>query len=132
MGTRFFCTEKCSVSSEFKQAYINAKEEDIVIVKSPVGLLGRAIRNRFLKNLESTEKLKIKCDYKCLTACQIVKAKYCIAKALFNSQLADVDNGLIFCGKNAFRIDKITTVKELFKELVDSLSNALNVGLKPA
>jgi nitronate monooxygenase len=132
MGTRFVCTEECSVSSEFKQAYIDAKEEDIVIVKSPVGMLGRAIRNRFLKKLEGTEKLKIKCHYKCLTACQVVKAKYCIAKALFNSYLGDVDNGLIFCGKNAFRIDKITTVKELIKELVDDLSNALNVELKPA
>jgi len=132
MGTRFVCTEESSVSAAFKQAYINAKEEDIVIVKSPVGLLGRAIRNRFLKNLESGEKIKIKCRYKCLSACQVVNAKYCIAKALFNSYIGDVDNGLIFCGKNAFRIDKITTVKELFKELIDDLSRALGPELKPA
>lgn len=132
MATRFVCTEECSVSPEFKQAYIDAKEADIVIVKSPVGMLGRAIRNRFLKKLEDTEKLKIKCRYKCLSVCQVAKVKYCIAKALFNSYLGDLDNGLIFCGKNAFRIDKITTVKELFKELVDDLNNALNVELKPA
>jgi len=132
MGTRFVCTEECSVSSEFKQAYIDSKEEDIVIVKSPVGLLGRAIRNRFLKKLENNEKLKIKCRYKCLTACKVIKAKYCIAKALLNSYLGDVDNGLIFCGKNAFRIDKITTVKELFKELIDELSASISVELKPA
>jgi len=132
MATRFVCTEECSVSSEFKQAYIDTKEEDIVIVKSPVGLLGRAIRNQFLKKLEETEKLKIKCRYKCLSACQAAKAKYCIAKALFNSYLGDLDNGLIFCGKNAFRVDKITTVKEIFKELIDDLGNALSLELKPA
>lgn len=132
MGTRFVCTEECSVSPEFKQAYIDAKEEDIVIVKSPVGLLGRAIRNQFLKKLEGTEKLTIKCRYKCLSVCQVAKAKYCIAKALFNSYLGDLDNGLIFCGKNAFRVDKITTVKEIFKELIDDLGNALSLELKPA
>jgi nitronate monooxygenase len=132
MATRFVCTEECSVSPEFKQAYIDAKEADIVIVKSPVGMLGRAIRNRFLEKLEGTEKMAIRCRYKCLSICQVAKAKYCIANALFNSYRGDVDNGLIFCGKNAFRIDKITTVKELFNELVDDLRNALSVELKPA
>lgn len=132
MGTRFVCTEECSASAAFKQAYLDAKEEDIVIIKSPVGLPGRAIRNCFLKQLEEgSEKLKIQCRYKCLTACQAVKSKYCIAKALFNSYLGDIDNGLIFCGKNAFRIDKITTVKELFNELIDDLRSALSLELRP-
>jgi len=60
MGTRFVCTEECGVSQKFKQAYIDAKEEDIVIIKSPVGMPGRAINNRFLKDLEIKGKLKIR------------------------------------------------------------------------
>ena len=121
MGTRFVCTEECDVSQEFKQAYLDAKEEDIVIIKSPVGMPGRAIRNHFLKDLEVKGKLKIKCPYRCLTVCQVEKAQYCIALALVNSYLGDVDNGLIFAGQNAYRCNKIVTVKELIKELLSEL-----------
>jgi len=124
MGTRFVCTEECDVSQEFKQAYLDAKKEDIVITKSPVGMPGRAINNRFLKDLEIKGKLKINCPYRCLTACKISSAKYCIALALLNSYFGDVDNGLIFCGQNAYRIDKIIPVKELIQELLSELKEA--------
>jgi len=121
MGTRFVCTEECDVSQEFKQAYLDAKEEDIEIIKSPVGMPARAIRNRFLEDLEVKGKLKIKCFYRCLTACKIEKARYCIALALVNSYYGDVDHGLIFCGQNAYRVDKIVTVNELISELLTEL-----------
>ncbi|MCK4423806.1 MAG: nitronate monooxygenase [Candidatus Omnitrophica bacterium] len=124
MGTRFVCTQECDVSPRFKQAYLEAREEDIIIIKSPVGMPGRAINNKFLKNLEHEGKLKIKCPYRCLTACKIQTARYCIAAALVNACMGDLDNGLIFCGKNAYRIDKIITVKELIKELLDQLKEA--------
>ncbi len=124
MGTRFVATEECQVSDEFKQAYLDAKKEDIVIVKSPVGMPGRAIRNKFLKDLEDGKKRKIYCPFKCLTACKIDSAKYCIADALLNSFFGDVDNGLIFCGQNAYRIDKINTVKSLIDELMSELEEA--------
>lgn len=121
MGTRFVCTKECDVSHQFKQAYLDAKEEDIVIIKSPVGMPGRAIKNRFLKDLEIKGRLKIKCPYRCLTACKVDKARYCIAQALVNSYFGDVDHGLIFCGQNAYLIDKIITVKELIQELLSEL-----------
>jgi len=121
MGTRFVCTEECDVSREYKQAYLDAKEEDIVIIKSPVGMPGRAIRNHFLKDLEVKGKLKIKCPYRCLSVCQVEKAQYCIALALVNSYFGDVDHGLIFAGQNAYRCNKIVTVKEIIKELLSEL-----------
>ena len=124
MGTRFVCTEECNVSQQFKQAYLDAREEDIVIIKSPVGMPGRAIHNKFLKDLEVKGKLKITCPYRCLTVCKIETAKYCIALALLNSYFGDVDNGLIFCGQNAHRVDKIVTVKELIDELLSELKEA--------
>ena len=124
MGTRFVCTQECDVSPKFKQAYLEAKEEDIIIIKSPVGMPGRAINNKFLKNLEHEGKLKISCPYRCLTACKIQTARYCIAAALVNACMGDLDNGLIFCGKNAYRIDKIITVKELIQELLSQLKEA--------
>jgi nitronate monooxygenase len=124
MATRFVCTMECDVSQEFKQSYIDAKEEDIVIIKSPVGMPGRAIQNKFLRDLEIKGRLKIKCPYRCLSVCKVSEAKYCIALALLNSYFGDVDNGLIFCGQNAYRIDKIVTVKELISDLLAELEAA--------
>jgi nitronate monooxygenase len=118
MGTRFVCTDESGASAEFKQAYMDAKEEDISIVKSPVGMPGRALYNRFLKTIEEKGQQKIKCAYHCLTTCNMKEAKYCIAQALLNSVSGDVDQGLIFCGNNAHRVDKIVSVKALFQELV--------------
>ena len=82
---------------------------------------GRAIRNNFLKKLDVVDKLQIKCDYRCLTACKVAEAKSCLALALVNSTKGDVDHGLIFCGQNAYRINKIVTVKELIAELMSEL-----------
>lgn len=124
MATRFVVTEDCGVSQEFKQAFIDATEEDIVIIKSPVGMPGRAIRNPFLRHLEEGGRHRIRCHYKCLTACKIDKAKYCIADALVKAYFGDVDDGLIFCGQNAYRVKRMTTVKELFNELVSELEAA--------
>ena len=124
MATRFVCTEECDVSQEFKQIYLGAKKEDIVIIKSPVGMPGRAIQNKFLDDLEIKGKLKVNCLYKCLTACKVSDARYCIAEALVNSYFGDVDHGLIFCGQNAYRIDKIVTVKELMSGLLSELEAA--------
>jgi len=121
MATRFVCTSECDVSQEFKQAYLDAKEEDIIIIKSPVGMPGRAIKNKFLRDLEVKGKLKIKCPYRCLSACKVSEARYCIAQALVNSYFGDVDHGLIFCGQNAYRVDKIVTVKELISDLLAEL-----------
>jgi NAD(P)H-dependent flavin oxidoreductase YrpB (nitropropane dioxygenase family) len=124
LATRFVCTEECDVSQEFKQAYLDAKKEDIVIIKSPVGMLGRAIKNKFLRDLKIKKKFKIKCPYRCLSVCKVDKARYCIALALVNSCFGDVDNGLLFSGQNAYRINKIVKVKELISGLLAELKAA--------
>ena len=49
MGTRFVTTWECDASEAYKQTYLHAKKEDIVIVDSPVGMPGRAILNPFLQ-----------------------------------------------------------------------------------
>jgi NAD(P)H-dependent flavin oxidoreductase YrpB (nitropropane dioxygenase family) len=121
MATRFVCTAECDVSEKFKQAYLAAKKEDIVIIESPVGMPGRAIRNDFLIDLEASGKRAVKCPYRCLSACKAGEAKFCIAQALLDSFYGKVDEGLLFCGQNAYRIDKIVTVKELMDELVAEL-----------
>jgi len=117
MATRFVCTPECEVAPEFKRAYLEAKEEDIVIIKSPVGLPGRAIRNRFLRNLEAGAREKIKCPYHCLATCNVAEARYCIALALVNAFQGNMEKGLVFCGQNAYRCDRIVSVHDLIAEL---------------
>ncbi len=117
MATRFVCTPECEVAPEFKQAYLDSKEDDIVIINSPVGLPGRAIHNQFLRNLENDTLARLKCPYRCLTTCNIAEARYCIAQALANAYQGDMDGGLVFCGQNAYRVNEIVSVKELIAEL---------------
>jgi nitronate monooxygenase len=117
MATRFVCTDECEVAPEFKQAYLDSKEDDIVIINSPVGLPGRAIHNQFLRNLEAGTLERLKCPYRCLTTCNIAEARYCIAQALVSAYQGDMDKGLVFCGQNACRVNEIVSVKKLIAEL---------------
>jgi len=116
MATRFVTTKECDASDEFKQAYIDAKEEDIKIMMSPVGLPGRAIANKFLNKVE-LEKEKIKKCYNCMQKCKKPDIPFCISTALVNSVEGRTDEGLVFVGSNAYKCDKIISVKELFNTL---------------
>lgn len=117
MATRFVATYECDASEEFKKAYINAKKEDIKLIKSPVGLPGRAICNDFIKKVEA-EKSKITKCYNCIKTCDVKNAPYCITKALVNAVKGNVENALIFCGNNVDKINKIVSVHDLMQELV--------------
>lgn len=117
MGTRFVATEECDASDTFKQAYINAKKEDIQIIKSPVGLPGRAIRNGFLDKVADGLCRPKKCAFNCLKTCDIEKTPYCIMLALYNAYKGRMEHGYAFSGSNAWRCDKIMKVKELLDSL---------------
>lgn len=123
VGTRFVTTEECDAPLSYKQAYINAGKEDIVITKSPVGMPGRAIKNAFL-NAVTGEPAKIDHCYRCLEHCNPANIPYCITKALSNAAEGDLDHALLFCGSNAYRSDKIETVEEVIRELTGSSSRS--------
>ncbi len=118
MGTRFVATHECDASIEFKKAYLNGKKEDIIIIDSPVGLPGRAIRNEFLDRVSSGIRETFKCPWKCLKSCDFKKVPYCICRALTNAKKGDLENGFAFAGANAYRVDKIISVEELIETLV--------------
>ena len=117
IGTRFVATNECDADIRYKNAYVNCTKKDIQIVKSPVGMPGRAIKNKFLEKIASEGEKITKC-YKCLVPCNPSTTPYCISKALINAAYGDIDNGLIFCGSNAYRIDKIVPVSQLIDELI--------------
>lgn len=118
LGSRFVTTEECDASDTFKQQYINAEEKDIEIIQSPVGMPGRAFGNGFIDKVKQGLKMPKSCPFQCIKTCDISRSPYCIVTALYNAAKGNMKNGYAFAGSNAFRATKITTVKEVFSELV--------------
>ncbi len=125
MGTRFVATFECDASDEFKQAYLNARKDDVIIIKSPVGMPGRALKGPVtIKAVNGEINSPSRCSYKCLKPCDFKTTPYCISSALINAQKGNLDAGLVFCGSNVWRIDKIVHVQELMDELVEGYRQA--------
>lgn len=132
MGTRFVATHECDADERFKQSYIDAKQEDVTIISSPVGMPGRALCNTFINESREGLKKPFKCVFHCVHTCQQEKTPYCIAQALLNAMRGNLERGFAFCGSNVFKIDKIISVRELmdslqreFDEAKDSLSKSV-------
>ena len=117
VATRFVTTVECDAPEEFKQAYIQAGKEDIVITKSPVGMPGRAIKNPFLKGVAETP-FRLEHCYDCLEKCDRKTIPYCITKALVNTAEGRTEEGLVFCGSKAYLATRMETVEEVMKDLV--------------
>ena len=124
MGTRFVATHECDASLDFKKTYLAAKKEDLIIIKSPVGMPGRALRNQFLKEVENGNKTPFTCPYHCIKTCDRTNSPYCIALALACARKGKFKNGFAFAGSNAYRVDKIISVKELIDSLKAEFTTA--------
>ena len=117
MGTRFVATHECDAADGFKQALINAGKDDLMIIKSPVGLPGRAVRNAFLEEVEAGGKAPFNCPYQCIKTCKKEASPYCIALALAGAKMGKFKNGFAFAGANAYRLTGLMSVKELIDSL---------------
>ena len=124
MGTRFVATHECDADEAFKQAYVDAKKEDMVVIKSPVGLPGRVVRNPFIDEINQGKRNPVTCPYHCIKTCKQGKSPYCIALALGNARKGKFKHGFAFAGQNAYRIEKVISVKELVNSLKREFSLA--------
>lgn len=124
MGTRFVVTNECDADIEFKQAFIRANEHDLVIIQSPVGLLGRAIKNDYISSIQQGLKKPFKCFCHCIKSCNCTDSPYCIALCLANAKKGKLKSGFAFAGKNAWRVDRILSVKELMESLEEEYNEA--------
>jgi NAD(P)H-dependent flavin oxidoreductase YrpB (nitropropane dioxygenase family) len=119
MASRFVCTEECDAGDAFKKAYLDCKQEDIGLVMSPAGLPGRAL----VSNVDAVRQydldMKVRCPLNCLKKCTYKESqeRFCIITALDRAQRNDIDTGLVFCGTNAWKADRIVTVADIFEEL---------------
>lgn len=123
MGTRFVTTEECDADPAFKQTYLDAKPQDIEIIKSPVGMPGRAIHSSFLDRVKEGLKRPKNCPFDCIKTCDVTHSPYCIMLALYNAFKGKLQNGYAFCGANAWRAEKIQAVRDLMAALRDEYDN---------
>lgn len=117
VATPFVATEECDAHRNFKEAYVRAEKEDVVILNSPVGMPARGIKNRFLDRVNSGIKGEIHCR-QCLEHCNPLKIPYCITDALIRAVQGDVENGLVFCGANVDKIKRISKVRDVIEKYV--------------
>lgn len=124
IASRFVATEECDASYNYKMAYVNANESDIEIIKSPVGMPGRALRNTFIERVKLAKEPISRC-YNCIKTCNVKNAPYCITKALIDAVQGDLENGLFFCGSNVGKINEITTVPRLIQSLIAEMGTVI-------
>lgn len=115
MATRFVTTYECDAPMSYKQAYLDAKEEDIALINSPVGMPGRAIRNDFYQRTKEGPIAHGLCHL-CVSTCKPDSTPYCITDALVNAARGNVENALLFCGTNAYRADHLEYVADIMQE----------------
>jgi nitronate monooxygenase len=121
MGTRFAATEECSAADEFKQVYLRATADDVVLMHSPVGLPGRAVRTPFIDELEAGRAQRIEKCRVCLKHCG---KEFCIITKLEEAQRGDIEHGLVFAGSSVTRIHDILPVTEVIDRLVREYDEA--------
>lgn len=128
MGTRFVVTEECDADEAFKKAYLDCTKDDIGLIMSPAGLPGRAIKKNIGQVRQRDVDLDVYCPSGCLKKCAYKsdRERFCIVHALERARVGDIDTGLVFCGTNAWKADRITTVKEVFEDLFPERERAVS------
>lgn len=121
MATRFIGTFECDADAKFKNVLLNAKAEDIQLMKSPVGLPARGVMTNLQFSIENKTAPKVQCISNCVAPCnrghEAKLVGYCIADRLGAAYQGDTETGLFFSGSNGYRIEKIISVKELMEKL---------------
>ncbi|WP_084786745.1 NAD(P)H-dependent flavin oxidoreductase [Bacillus tuaregi] len=128
MGTRFVASYECDAPLAFKQKYVDARQEDTLLVKTTVGLHGRVIANSFSDMITSGNKVKIE---KCLDCLKNCSYRFCTLDSLFKVVEGDVDNGLVFAGARVHEIKEILTVQQIMDKLTKEYKNSGNTINQP-
>ncbi len=126
IASRFVLSQECDVADSFKQTFLDAGKDDIVLTSSPVGMPGRAINTPFIQAMTRGDDLSTKrCDYKCLKKCD---HHYCISERLMMARNGNVNEGLVFSGANTYKMKEILPVAEIFRQFVSQAESVYKEG----
>ncbi len=125
LGSIFVPTEECDASLKFKQVYIDATENDMIIIESPVGMPGRAFKGEFIDKVNTGSEKPKSCPFHCLKTCDYTKSPYCIIFALHNAANGNMSKGYAFAGSNAYLTKEIRTTKAVIKQLEEEYNTAV-------
>ncbi|GHU85780.1 2-nitropropane dioxygenase [Bacteroidia bacterium] len=117
MASIFVTTNECDASKIFKDTYIDSKEEDVMIIDSPVGMPGRAISNVFLERVKEGLEVPTSCPFNCIKTCDYKNSPYCIILALYQASVGNMKKGYAFAGSNAYKATEIRSVREVIEQL---------------
>ena len=117
-ATRFIATYECDASQGFKDVLLQAREEDLAIIHSPVGMPGRAVRTPLIQRLEQGLRFPPKHCSLCMAGCQPAQVPFCITHALIQAVKGNREEGLFFSGSNVGKLDRMLHVRELMDELM--------------
>ena len=124
LGTMFVTTNECDASDTFKNVFVNAKQEDVKIIQSPVGMPGRAIDGEFIQSVEKGLEKPKACPFHCIKTCDYTKSPYCIVQCLYQAARGNMKKGYAFTGINVHLSEKISSVKEVITNLKAEFLNA--------
>ncbi|MDD2906038.1 MAG: nitronate monooxygenase [Sulfurimonas sp.] len=123
MGTRFIGTFECDAHENLKQVLINAKQEDIILMASPVGYPAQGVRTNLTKLVENREGPAIKCISNCVSPCnrgeEAKVVGFCIADRLSDAFEGNLETGLFFSGTNGYKLTELISVQELLTKLTE-------------
>ena len=116
IATRLIATRECDAAQAFKDVILGAKEEDVRIIHSPVGMPGRAVETPLIRRMEAGERIPHDWCAGCIKTCDPASTPYCITQALIRAVEGDVENGLFFSGAGVGRVTELTTVAQALEE----------------
>ncbi len=129
IASRFVTTHECDADIKFKKSYLNATQDEVEIIQSPVGMPGRALKGEFLEKVKLGLTRPKSCPYNCLHTCDYKVVPYCIIVTLYNAYKGKMDKGYAFAGSNAYLATKISSVKEIMNDLVSGYNIADGVSI---
>lgn len=120
VATSFIPTIECDADIKFKEMFLNHDQQELTLIKSPVGYYGRAIANPLSKQLEKGRVAPTYC-VNCIKPCDFKVTPFCITEALIQAAKGNTTDGLIFSGITIPTQTKLRYVKEVIHDLVGDI-----------
>lgn len=110
MGTRFVATQECIAHAAYKQAIVNGKETDTILIERSLGRPGRALRSAFTEAIVRAE-----------GEGRPIEEILPLVSGEANRRAAiegDLEHGFVWAGQVMGLINDVPTVKELLERIV--------------